>query len=97
MPPIGCPGCEAVALRVWGGGWLKFSTSVCCIDLELPDTPSYEWYILGGTPGEPLNLSPNGNDTFAIWNSVNKDYLVRWGREFGVDLYWECQLIRGGC
>jgi hypothetical protein len=81
---------EAVALRVWGGGWLKFSSSVCCIDLELSDTPSYEWYILGGVPGEPLNGSPSGNTTFAIWNGVKKDYLQMLGREFGVDLAWHC-------
>lgn len=81
---------EAVALRVWGGGWMKHSASCCNIDIELTDEPSFEWYVLGGVPGEPLNLSPDGDTTFAIWNSVQKDYLVRWGRQLGVDLAWRC-------
>jgi hypothetical protein len=88
---------EAVALRVWGGGWLKYSDNIWGIELALSDTPSYEWYILGGVPGEPLNRSPNGDTSFAIWNSVRKDFLVRWQREFGVDLDWHCQMTIGGC
>jgi hypothetical protein len=40
------------------------------LDLDL-NTPAYEWYVLGGVPGEPL---AQGN--FALWNSVKGDFLV---------------------
>jgi hypothetical protein len=64
---------QAVALRVWGGGWLKTGSPVFGIGLDLDlNTPSYEWYVVGGgSPGTPLN-----SGTFALWNSVRSDYLV---------------------
>ena len=74
---------QAVALRVWGGGWLKYADDVHGINLELSDTPSYEWYALSGSPGTPLA----GGD-FALWNSAAGDYLVADDQFFGVGLEW---------
>lgn len=74
---------QAVALRVWGGGWVKYGRRTWSINLVWSSTPSYEWYILGGVPGD----TPDGQD-FALWNSVAKDYVVFHTRTPGVDLAW---------
>lgn len=75
---------QAVALRVWGGGWLKYGNQTWGVDLQLSDTPSYEWYVLGGTPGSPiLDGAP-----FALWNSAAHDYLVYGDETWGVNLNW---------
>src|SRR6185312_5337760 len=42
---------EAIAIRVWGAGWLTYGNQTWGVDLQLSDTPSYEWYVVGdGTP-----------------------------------------------
>jgi hypothetical protein len=75
---------EPVALRVWGGGWLKYGHQTWGVDLQLSDTPSYEWYVLGGPSGAPL---ANGS-YFALWSSTANGYLVNRHQTFGVDLDW---------
>jgi hypothetical protein len=82
---------QAVALRVWGGGWLVYGHQDWGVDLVLSDTPSYEWYVLGGTPGSPLT----GATPFALWNSAADDYLVFGTQTFGVDLNWDKKLPSG--
>jgi hypothetical protein len=65
---------QAVALRPAGApGWLKTGDGdpFVGVPLEFNATPSYEWYVLGDTLGEPL-----GNGTFALWNSTKKDFLI---------------------
>ena len=74
---------QAVALRVWGGGWLEYGNETWGVDLVLSDTPSYEWYVLGGPAGASLNGGP-----FALWNSAADDYLVYGDETFGVNLNW---------
>jgi hypothetical protein len=74
---------QAVALRVSGGGWLHYGHQTWGINLRFLDSPSYEWYVLGGTPGHDLTPGP-----FALWNAVHGDYLVVHHRTFGVDLDW---------
>jgi hypothetical protein len=74
---------EAVALRVWGGGWLKYGHQDWGVDLQLSDTPSYEWYILGETPGWDID-----GGEFALWNSAAHDYLILNDQTWGVDLNW---------
>jgi hypothetical protein len=74
---------QAVALRVWGGGWLKYGNETWGVDLQLSDTPSYEWYILGAPPGTPVD-----GETFALWNSSAHDYLVFGDQTWGVNLNW---------
>jgi hypothetical protein len=74
---------QAVALRVWGGGWLRYGHEDWGVDLELSSTPSYEWYVLGGVPGTPLDGSE-----FALWNSAAGDYLIASHQTWGVGLNW---------
>jgi hypothetical protein len=76
---------QAVALRVWGGGWLKYGNETYGISLVLSDTPSYEWYVLGSTPpGSKISW-----ERFALWNSAAKDYLVAGHRSIGASLDWQ--------
>ncbi|HXW80835.1 MAG TPA: hypothetical protein VEJ84_15140 [Acidimicrobiales bacterium] len=74
---------QPVALRVWGGGWLRYGYEFWGVDLQLSSTPLYEWYILGGTPGTPV-----GNGEFALWNSEANDYMVYGNQTWGVNLNW---------
>jgi hypothetical protein len=85
---------QAVALKVWGGGWLKYGHENFGTDLQLSDTPVYEWHIIGTNDGSgndsPLAGHPISccND-FALWNSSAQAYLIRQGQAFGVDLGWD--------
>ena len=79
---------EAVALRVWGGGWLEYSHQTFGVDLHLVSAPVYQWYILDGTAGAVVD-SAAGPSNFALWNSAANDYLVHYNETFGVDLQWE--------
>jgi hypothetical protein len=74
---------QAVALRVWGGGWLKYGNQTWGVDLQLSSTPAYEWYVVGGIPGNPID-----NGEFALWNNTTHDYLVLSHQTWGVDLNW---------
>jgi hypothetical protein len=74
----------AVALRVWGGGWLKYGHETWGVDLQLSDTPVYEWYALGGQPGQELSDGAG----FALWNSSAHDFLVAGHQTFGVNVNW---------
>ncbi len=74
---------QAVALRVWGGGWLKYGNETWGVDLVLSDTPSYEWYVVGGTPGIPIDNGP-----WALCNNAAHDYLVYGDQTWGVNLNW---------
>jgi len=75
---------QAVALRVWGGGWLVYGHQTWGVDLSLSSTPSYQWFVLGGTPGTGIT----SGSAFALWNSAANDYLVLSGQTWGVDLNW---------
>jgi hypothetical protein len=83
---------QAVALRVWGGGWLKYGHQTWGVDLQLSDTPVYEWYAIG-LQGDPSESTWAGHDledggTFALWNSSAQAYLVHGHQTWGVDLNW---------
>jgi hypothetical protein len=74
---------QAVALRVWGGGWLKYEHETYGVNLVLSGTPSYEWHVVGETPGHPLDFHQ-----FALWNSAANDYLVKAHETWGASLAW---------
>ena len=79
---------QAVALRVWGGGWLRYGHQTWGVDLTLSNTPSYEWYILGDVrPGVAIDSRPALlADEFALWNSRAKTYLITRYQTWGVSL-----------
>jgi hypothetical protein len=78
---------QAVALRVWGGGWLKYSNQTWGVDVGLSDTPVYQWYVVGGQPGSSITY---GSD-FALWNRAATAYLVSQHQTWGVSLGWSTQ------
>jgi hypothetical protein len=83
---------QAVAIRVWGGGWLKYGHQTWGVDLQLSNTPVYEWYAIG-LQGDASEQTWAGTDltsggTFALWNSSAQAYLVAGHETFGVDLEW---------
>jgi hypothetical protein len=82
---------QAVALRVWGGGWLKYGTQTFGVDLQLSDTPVYEWYAIGQQFDASENAWAGTGLTyggFALWNSSAQAYLVRGYETWGIDLKW---------
>jgi hypothetical protein len=74
---------QAVALRAWGGGWLRTGSPLWGIGLAFSDTPAYEWTVLGSTPGTPI-----GGGAFALYNRTSHDFLVNGLQLPGVDLNW---------
>jgi len=83
---------EAVALKVWGGGWLKYGYETFGVDLQLSSTPVYEWYAIGQR-NDPSDSSWAGSDledggTFALWNSSAQAYLIAGYQTWGVSLNW---------
>jgi hypothetical protein len=77
---------ETVAMRVWGAGWVKYGTEAFGINLQLSDTPSYEWIVLGGEIGKPIE-----GQRIALWNTKEKAFVVPGSRKWGVQMVW-----RGG-
>jgi len=75
---------QAVALRVWGGGWLAYGTETWGVDLVLSSTPLYQWYVLSGKLGAPIS-----SGGFALWNSAAQGYLISRDQRWGVDLDWD--------
>ena len=81
---------QAVALRVWGGGWLTYDPNEeTGVTLGLSQTPSYEWFVIGGQPGTPIDSRPAYQaPEFALWNSRTKTYLITKYQPYGVNLAW---------
>jgi hypothetical protein len=83
---------QAVAIRVWGGGWLKYGNQTFGVDLQLSSTPVYEWYAIG-MRGDSSENAWAGHDltdagTFALWNSSAQAYLVHGYQTWGISLKW---------
>jgi hypothetical protein len=83
---------QAVALKVWEGGWLKHGEQSFGVDLQLSSTPVYEWYAIGvkGDSTETAHVSAPITDggTFALWNSSAQAYLVHGYQTWGISLNW---------
>jgi hypothetical protein len=83
---------QAVALKVWGGGWLKYGHEDWGVDLQFSSTPVYEWYAIGiqGDSSESTLAGYPLTDagTFALWNSSAQAYLVHGHQTLGVSLAW---------
>jgi hypothetical protein len=83
---------QAVALKVWGGGWLAYGHQTFGADVTLSPTPVYEWYAIG-LRGDASESTWAGTDltdggTFALWNSAAQAYLVSGYQFWGVGLEW---------
>jgi hypothetical protein len=84
---------QAVAIRVWGGGWLRYGQQTFGVNLVLDSNPSYEWYVLGESNANPVD-SPMAGDPlgqggdFALWNSAVGEYLVHGSQTWGINLKW---------
>jgi hypothetical protein len=81
---------QALALHVKDGGWLKHGTQTFGVDLQLSDTPVYEWYALGTTGSNRSSFPGNPIDSgdFALWNRSAQDFLVAGHQTWGVDVNW---------
>jgi hypothetical protein len=83
---------QAVALKVWGGGWLAYGNQTWGVDLQFSPTPVYEWYAIGRR-NDASDSSWAGSDledggTFALWNSSAHAYLLASYQTWGVSLNW---------
>ncbi|HEX6685166.1 MAG TPA: VCBS repeat-containing protein [Candidatus Limnocylindrales bacterium] len=85
---------QAVAIRVWGGGWLRKGHQTFGVDLVLDSNPSYEWYVLSESNSHPTSGSTMSGDPlgqgghFALWNSTAGEYLVHGSQTWGINLKW---------
>lgn len=75
---------EPVAVRVKGGGYLKYAKRPVGINLTWSTTPVYEWRLGGGNPGESVSL----NSPFALLNDVEHDAMIYGSRPAGINLVW---------
>jgi hypothetical protein len=85
---------QAVAIRVWGGGWLRHGHQNFGVNLVLDSNPAYEWYVLSESNAHPTADSPMAGDPlgqgggFALWNSARGQYLVHGDQTWGINLQW---------
>lgn len=89
---------QALALKVWGGGWLMYGNQTWGVDLQLSPTPVYEWYAIG-RENDPSDSSWAGSGLedgggFALWNSSAQAYLLASYQTWGVSLNWSNQVGR---
>ncbi len=75
---------QALALKVWGGGWLKYGHETFGVDLQFSSTPVYQWYAIGGSSAG----SALGCAACALWNSAAHAYLIPGDQTWGVGLTW---------
>jgi hypothetical protein len=75
---------DKVAIHVEGGGYLKYQKRDFGINLVWSKEPVYEFVITGGAKGTAVPL----NATVAIYNEVEKDFLINAERPVGINLRW---------
>jgi hypothetical protein len=83
---------DKVAIHVEKGGYLKYEKRDWGINLVWSKTPVYEFVITGGTAGTAVPL----NGTVAIFNDVEKDFLINAERPVGINLRWYKDRDKGG-
>ncbi len=83
---------QALAIRVPDGSYLKYGGQTWGVDVQLSDTPSYEWYVVGDsgdTSEDPhAGQKPQFGGDHALWNDRAHAYLVNGHQTFGIDLNW---------
>ena len=78
---------EAVAMGYGTSpSFYKYEDRALGVNIGNTGTPSYEWRLIGepGTGGKPVKT---GN-WLAIYNDVERDFLIYFNRDAGVDLGW---------
>lgn len=75
---------EKFAIYVEGGGYLNYESRRWGINLDYSDHPSYEWEIRGGMNGDLVEAWTD----IALFNHVEKDYMVYCPRDWGINLRW---------
>jgi hypothetical protein len=83
---------DKVAIHVEKGGYLKYQKRDVGINLVWSKTPVHEFVITGGKKGTPVAM----NATIALYNSVEKDFIVRADRPAGISLRWYKDRDKGG-
>jgi len=75
---------RSVAIRVAGGGYLRYKSRLFGINLSWSSTPVYEWRIRGGPSGQHVHRG----DSVAIYNKTEHDVVVYGVRGVGINLRW---------
>ena len=77
---------ETVAIRIRGGGYLRYSEREYGIDLVWSENPVYEWQIAGPSTrsGQPVRLF----SLAGLYNTVVEDTLFYDPRRYGINLKW---------
>ena len=83
---------DKVAIHVEKGGYLKYQKREFGINLVWSKEPVYEFVITGGAKGTAVPL----NATVAIYNEVEKDFLINAERPVGINLRWYKDRDKGG-
>ena len=83
---------DKVAIHVEKGGYLKYQKRDYGINLVWSKDPVYEFVITGGAKGTAVPL----NATVAIYNTVEKDFLINAERPVGINLRWYKDRDKGG-
>ncbi len=78
---------EAVAMGYGTSpSFYKYENRTVGVNIANTGTPSYEWRLIGGpgTGGKPVKTG----EWLAIYNDVERDFLIYFNRDVGVDLGW---------
>lgn len=64
--------------------FIKYEERTFGIDLSFSDTPVFEWKILGGEKGSPVNTQ----SWIALYNEKSEECLIFFDRTVGADIGW---------
>ena len=84
---------ETIALAYGTGrSFLKYAERSQGINLDWSSPPVYEWQVLGGTEGTPVQLGHQ----VAIWNTRVEQFFVHFDRNAGGNIGWSDSPRWGG-
>jgi hypothetical protein len=73
---------EPLAVRINGGGYVRYRVRDFGINLDWSSTPVFDWRIYGGTGTIRTGAS------VSLYNRTEADYMVNARRAFGINLCW---------
>jgi len=84
---------DVVAIHVKNGGYLYYHHRDIGVNLSWSTPAKYEWVIAGGTKGTPVKVGA----PLALYNQVEKDFMIFAERPAGVSLrWWKDRELAGG-